>query len=475
MNLPAYSLPPLALASLLLLATAPTGNAQTTVDPTLSVETLVSGLNRPTAMDFLAPGDILYLEKDTGRVRRVLNGVLQPNFVLDVPVSTNSERGLLGIAIAPGSPPRVFLYFTEATVQGGSPSANRVYRYDWNAAAKALENPLLVLDLPVLPGSNHDGGTLLLGPPGLCPGIGDGSPLYAVLGDLNRNGQLENFPNGPPPDDTAVVFRVCQDGSAAPGNPFTPYCSATTTTTCSGDGDCPGGESCISEVARYWAYGIRNSFGLALDPVSGMLWDTENGPSTYDEVNALPSGTNSGWQTIMGPDPEPSQVGNLFDVPGAGSTYSDPEFSWFNTIAPTGILFPVGSSLGAAFDDVALVGDYNLGQIYAFPLNGARDAFDLSGFTGVGDLVASSGAERDQFLFGAGFGGSFRGVTDLKLGPDAALYVVSIGNASLSNGAIFRVSGPRRVPALGHLGLALLALGLLAAAFCGIRSRGANL
>lgn len=103
-----------------------------------------------------------------------------------------------------------------------------------------------------------------MGPPGACPGVG--SALYAVIGDLARDGRLANFPDGDPPDDTAAVFRVCQDGSAAPGNPFTPYCGLTTSTTCTGDADCPGGESCTSEVARYWAYGIRNSFGLALDP-----------------------------------------------------------------------------------------------------------------------------------------------------------------------------------------------------------------
>jgi hypothetical protein len=166
-------------------------------------------------------------------------------------------------------------------------------------------------------------------------------------------------------------------------------------------------------------------------------------------VNALPSGTNSGWQTIMRPDPVPSLTGDLFDIPGAGSTYSDPEFSWLDTIAPTALLFPVGSSLGMAFD--------------------------VSGFTGVADLVASNDAERDQFLFGSGFGSSFGGVTDLKLGADGALYVVSIGNPGLSNGAVFRVDGPAPVPALGQLGLPLLVLALLAAAIRGTRSLRRNL
>ena len=93
---------------------------------------------------------------------------------------------------------------------------------------------------------------------------------------------------------------------------------------------------------------------------------TENGPSSYDEVNRVDAGLNSGWKLIMGPDErDPQGAGDLWNMPGAGSTYSDPEFSWLTTIAPTAIVFPVGSSLGPIYDDVALVGDANLVAIYA--------------------------------------------------------------------------------------------------------------
>jgi glucose/arabinose dehydrogenase len=237
-----------------------------------------------------------------------------------------------------------------------------------------------------------------------------------------------------------VILRVRQDGTGAPGNPFAPYCGVTTTTTCSSNTDCPGGEICRLQVARYYAYGVRNSFGMTLDPVTGALWDTENGPGDYDEVNRIAPGTNSGWNPIMGPDArDPSGPGNLFDMPGAGSTYSDPEFSWFDTIAPTGIAFPQNSSLGPVYEDAALVGDGNLGQLYAFPLNGTRTGFDVSGITGLADLVADSAEERDAVRFGQGFGL----VTDLEMGPDGHLYVVS-----LSLGRILRVQGPVQIPAL---------------------------
>ncbi len=419
------------IVGLMLVLVASRLQALPTVDPDLFVQEITTGLALPTAMDFIAPGDILVLEKNSGQVHRVVAGVLQPLPVLDVAVNASSERGLLGIAVNTESPPKIFLFFTEATSDGGAPLGNRVYRYDWNPTLEQLENPLLVLDLPVQSGPNHDGGVLVLGPPGEAPGVGDGSLLYAIIGDLNRNGQLQNFTSAAAPDDTSVILRVQQDGTAAPGNPFTPYCSVTTTQTCIDDVDCPG-ETCVIEVERYFAYGIRNSFGMTLDPATGALWDTENGPSTNDEINHVLPGFNSGWQDVMGPVSSPPPSG-LFDIPGAGDTYSNPEFTWSDTNAPTAISFPYGSALGASFDDSALVADNNAGQLYEFPLNVARDGFDFSSIPQLQDLIANNNNERDLLAIGDGFGS----ITDLKIGPDGLLYVVSLGN-----GAIYRLPEP---------------------------------
>lgn len=429
------------LAVLAFLA-APVARAQPILsDPTLAVDTVLTSLAAPVAVAFLAADDFLFIEKNTGRVRRVLNGVLQAAPVLDVAVNAESERGLLGIAIDTQAPPRVFLFYTEvADADGdgapdsGTPLGNRVYRYVWNAATARLEERQLVLDLPVLNGPNHNGGVLLLGPtpaPGPTPAVGDGSPLYAVIGDLNRGGQLENNPAGAPPDDTAVILRVRQDGSAWPGNPFVPYCSITTTQACPTGVGCPAGQTCRTQVARYYAYGIRNAFGLALDPVTGALWDTENGPGSYDEVNRVDAGFNSGWVPLMGPDVrDPQGVGDLFHMPGGASAYSDPELSWLSPVAVTGIVFPTGGALGAAYDDVALVGDFNHGHLYRLPLDAARTGFDLDGVAGLEDRVADSAGERDLLRLGSGFGG----ISQLARAPDGSIYVVSVGG-----GAIYRV------------------------------------
>ncbi|MGH7859714.1 MAG: PQQ-dependent sugar dehydrogenase, partial [Candidatus Binatia bacterium] len=321
-------------------AVVPGAGAQTVSDPALQVESVVNGLAAPTTMDFLGPDDFLVLQKNDGRVRRVLGGTLLAAPVLDVTVTNNSERGLLGIAIdREASPPIVFLYYTEGIGpgDGSSPLGNRIYRYRWNSSTGLLENGDLVADLPVTPGPNHDGGALLLGP----PGDPDGRTLYAVIGDLNRDGQLENFPAGSPPDDTAVILALRADGSADPDNPFFPYCSQSTGQTCTSSGECPAGQTCRTEVRRYFAYGVRNSFGLGMDPVTGALWDTENGPSSYDEVNLVAPGFNSGWERIMGPDArDPQGSADLFHMPGGASEYSDPELSWLDPVAPTAILFP---------------------------------------------------------------------------------------------------------------------------------------
>jgi glucose/arabinose dehydrogenase len=309
----------------------------------------------------------------------------------------------LGIAVHPNFPtaPFVYLYYTESSDVGdttGSPLANRVYRYTWNGAA--LVSPVLILDLPVTPGPNHNGGTMTFGPDG---------KLYVVIGDLNRDGQLQNFSAGPAPDNTGVIFRVNNDGSAPNDNPFFAL----------------GGN-----LAKYYAYGIRNSFGLAFDPITGELWDTENGPNSYDEINLVLPGFNSGWEQIMGPDSrDPQGLGNLVFFPG--SHYADPRFSWFNPVGPTALVFLNSARLGVEYQNHLFVGDINNGNLYRFRVNATRNGFDFAS-PGLSDLVADSNAEFQEVLLGTGFGG----ITDLKVGPDGLLYVLSFGL-----GRIFVISG----------------------------------
>lgn len=441
-------------------------SSQTLLDPELELTIVAQGLDRPTTMTFVGPTDILVLEKDTGLIRRVLDGVLLPDPVGVVPVDPTFERGLLGIVANSLDPPDVFLYASLAATPGGSAIGNRVYRTKWNPAAGVLTGGTLLLDLPATSSSeNHNGGVLLLGVRGEFPGVGDGAVLYTVIGDQQRTGQLQNFSQDDPPDDTSVIYRILQDGSPAPGNPFTPWCSVTTTDTCADDSECPAGETCISEVAYYFAYGVRNSFGLGMDPFARRIWMTENGPNTYDEVNLVLPGFNSGWRKIMGPESrDPQGPSDLFDMPGSGSTYSDPELSWLEPIAVTAIVFPNSESLFPyAFS--ALVASHIEGAIYALPLNATRSGFDFSGLPGLDDLVADSDAERDLLKLGGGF----KSITDLKMGPYGNLYVVAH-----SDGIIYRISRsppPAKIPSASRAGWVALGVLLLAAAAALLRVR----
>jgi glucose/arabinose dehydrogenase len=363
-------------------------------DPSLMAEIVVEELSSPTSMAFMDSNNILVLEK-TGSVRLISNGILQEQPVLNVPVDTESERGLLGIATLEDD--TVFLYFTES----GETLRNRVYRYNWNG--ETLVNPTLILDLPAIPGPNHDGGKLVIGPD---------QYLYAIIGDLNHDSKLQNFLDGPEPDDTGVIFKVNpSDGSAAPNNPFVN----------SGD----------SVLSRYYAYGIRNSFGIAIDPLTNMLWDTENGPGEYDEVNLVRPGFNSGWQTVMGPI---SRSGESVDdlVSFQGSQYIDPVFSWQITPAVTDIEFLHSQKLGDKYANNIFIGDYNNGNIYYFEINEDRSGikFDASQ-TGLIDLVADNEEESSIIIFGSGFGS----ITDITTGPDGFLYILSY-----DDGIIYRIT-----------------------------------
>ncbi|MGH9798500.1 MAG: PQQ-dependent sugar dehydrogenase, partial [Candidatus Polarisedimenticolia bacterium] len=323
---------------------------------------------------------------------------------------------LLGIALDPAFADNrfVYVYYTESSSGQDTssslvqPLGNRIVRYVWDGTA--LVSPALLVDLPATPGPNHNGGVIGFGPDGA---------LYAVIGDLNRNGKLQNFPTGPDPDDTGVILRVGRDGQGLPDNPFFDPADP------------------ADPMNRVFAYGVRNSFGLAFDPVSGALWDTENGPGSYDEVNRIFPGFNSGWEQIMGPDErDPQGVTDLWVAPG--SRYADPALSWAVPVAPTGMTFVASPRFGCAYLHDLLVGDNNCGQIYRLPLNEARDDLLLSGAPLADRVVDNSGAtcvsaEMDGIRFGTGFGV----VTDLENGPDGRIYVVS-----LSRGAVYRI-GPR--------------------------------
>lgn len=325
--------------------------------------------NSPTTMAFVG-NDILVLQRYDGIVRLVRDGMLQPDPVLDVSVAKDGERGMLGITTVDNA---VYVYFTAADVDAGKAIENRIFKYTWNG--NKLVDPVL---LKTLPSDNfyHNGGAMT---------NFDGQ-VYAVIGDNGNYGRLQNRP-ADWKNDTSVILRI----------------------------DPPG---------PYYAIGIRNSFGVTTDLLTGNLWDTENGDDSYDEINLVPENFNSGWVEIMGPAKNQSQIDLL---PKYGNyVYSDPEFSWERPIAPTGIAF--GTEKMDQSDRI-FVSDCNNGNIYRFSLNSERTGFVFKS-PELSDNVLNIDESMDEILFGTNFGC----VTDIEQGPDGFLYIVS-----LSNGAIYRI------------------------------------
>tara|TARA_Y100001949_G_scaffold42290_2_gene34737 strand:- start:70 stop:1338 length:1269 start_codon:yes stop_codon:yes gene_type:complete len=376
------------------------------LDSDFVVREFTIGLSFPTTMAFIED-DILVLQKNDGQVRHILpDGTISSNTILDAKVSNYLERGMLGILVKESS---VYLYYTESDHDGGEPIANNIYKYKWTG--KTLEEPILIKSLPAYQDAiMHQGGILALG---------KDNTVYAIIGDQD-NQDLARGANVlqnqfAPPDDTGVILPIDPEGP-------------------------------------YYAIGIRNSFGLTVDPITGNLWQTENGPDKFDEVNLVMPKFNSGWNSHSGPisesrishfivkDPPLANIGGvikshlqiflssiygMFVLPD-NYVYSDPEFSWEKTVSPTALNF-VPTSFGK-YENWLFVGDCIGGHIYKFKLNEDRDGF-IFGDQSLDDLIFNEGDNIEDILFGEGFGC----ITDIKFN-DGKMYVVS-----LSSGTIYEI------------------------------------
>jgi aldose sugar dehydrogenase len=380
------------------------GAGPTVNDTSLAVDQVTGGLISPTTMAFLDEDTILVLEKGSGRVRVIENGVLQPEPLLDVAVANDGERGLLGIAVSRENETTtyVFLYFTESgggvdgdDRQGVPPAGNRLYRYDLQG--DQLVNPILLLDLPALPGPTYNGGPVVIGPD---------NNVYVIIGDVGGHTTLvQNFENGSEPDGTSGVLRVGKNGEVP--EPIL-------------------GTGAFGKY--YFAYGMRSGYGIDFDPVTGLLWDTESGAPFVDEINLVDAGFNSGWKIVQGMVPQDYNLTELVMF-NEESHYSNPEFTWTEPVDPTALEFLTSSELGEEYENDMFVGDVSNGTIYRFDLSENRSALALEG--SLDDTVANTPEEVEDIVFGTGFGG----ITDIKTGPDGYLYILSF-----ANGALFRIA-----------------------------------
>ena len=431
------------------------------LDTDFKIEEFVSGLFVPVNMEFVE-NDLLVLEKNSGTVRHIKDNVLLDNPVLDVEVSNYGEHGLLGITSVENN---VFLFFTEAYHDGGRALENRVYQYSWNG--NNLVNPVL---LKTIPGFEREyvGGEMVSDLSG---------NVYAVTGENYKIGLLQNTPESESYRHFSSIASTEEKNRRTISHSFDHLLSCAkvsfqqyTTNPFGWQSEQPdlsknppetnlfnimgNLNSCfrqfyyenfsnghwedtstiiqIEPKGDYAAIGIRNSFGLAVDPKTGFLWDTENGPDVFDEINLIENKFNSGWAKIQGPSngtplPKISEYSEYI--------YSEPEFSWEIPIGVTAIEFPNSNDF-IKYDDYLFVADTNRGIIYKFKLDETRTQFVFES-PHLQDLVLnmlpdSSGNEpMDEIIFAKNLGL----ISDMKFGPDGALYVIS-----LMEGKIYKIS-----------------------------------
>ena len=406
-------------------------------DPNLKLELVTSGLDFPTTMAFLGQDDFLILEK-SGTVKRVTNGVVLDKPLLQVDVNVKDERGLLGIAVNQKNenyngtfipnkdiPHNVFLYYI--TCKGKNIDCeNQIYRYDLDNKNNVLINPKLLLSVPSFPDPAHIGGIIDIGPD---------NNLYFTVGNFENTipdkpykTKTQNFEDGKPVDGRAGILRITQDGKPV------------------------GTEGIIGNeypLNLYYAYGVKNSFGIDFDPVTGKLWLTENGPKYGDEINLAEPGFNSGSDKIFGiwkvnDEGKKLKIGNKEQGKGeqeeggggefvtvAGDNpedlvyfngkghYRPPEFTWDKSVAPTALLFLNSDKLGSAYKNDMFIGSVDSGRLFHFDLNENRTGLNLKGV--LEDKIATDSTEYGDILFAEGFSI----ITDVKQGPDGYLYIVS--------------------------------------------------
>jgi aldose sugar dehydrogenase len=418
----------------------PSPKGPTILDSNLRAQVIFKGLRYPTSIAFLGPNDILVTEKDAGTVRRIVNGTELQQPLLNASVATYGHRGMLGMAVAPHASSSttgyrnpngshnnttttdayIFLYYTQAQThtsdditQGKQPLGNRLYRYELSDNNNKLVNPKLLLDLPASPGALGNGGKIVIGPD---------NNVYVTIGDVGINGHntnAQNIQNGSEPDGTSGIIRVNQDGMPVKpgvlGNKF--------------------------PLNLYYSYGIWNSFGLAFDPITGNLWDTQIGLPFGDELNIVGLGFNSGYNKIDGvwlrgygidqtekQHIAPISPNDLVNFVGKGK-YHLPQFTWFRKVVPTGIAFLNSDSIGNLYRNDMFVGDIKNGNIYHFKLNAQRTGLLLPPGP-IADGIANSSDNLDQIVFGRGSGG----ITDIKFNPyDGYLYILAF------DGIIYRI------------------------------------
>jgi aldose sugar dehydrogenase len=338
------------------------------------VSVVASGLVNPWSMAWLPDGSILVTERP-GRLRIIRNGVLDPQPIAGVPV-VKAQRlsGLMDVALHPRFAENQLVYLTyNKGRQSDAMLATVLARARFDGKALADVKDIFVAE-PWWDGAGGSASRIAFGRDGM---------LYMTTG----SGGGENAGHG---QDTAIhkgkILRLRDDGSVPPDNPFV------------------GRKEFRPEI---FTYGHRNSLGLIVHPVSGELWNTENGPNGGDEINIIHRGRNYGWPVVS--------LGRSYEGPWQGKFEQDgmegPLVYWMPAIAASGLAVYAGDRFPAWRGNV-FVGAMRVGEI---PGNGhlQRIVFNERGEEIRREMLLMELRQR---------------IRDVRQGPDGFLYLLTDEN-----------------------------------------------
>lgn len=302
--------------------TTPTAVDKPTIGPDspLRTELVLDGAGLVVAMEFAPDGRLFFAEKDGALYTLDINSKkAEAKQILRLDVAEGTESGLLGLALAPDyeTSHHFYIYYNVPNSEK-EPIKSRIVRYT-EENGQVSEATIIVDDLPASPEQRyHFGGGLTFGPDG---------KLYLIFGDRNMTDAARD-----PAQLAGSVLRYNPDGTIPGDNPF------------------PG--------SPVYAYGIRNGFGLAFDPHSGLLYESENGASCDDEINLIQAGADYGWG-VHAHDacPYPDDTGQA------------PLHQWAQVVAPADMMFYTGDLL-PEFKGNLLVCGHNESKLFHIRLTG---------------------------------------------------------------------------------------------------------
>jgi aldose sugar dehydrogenase len=290
----------------------------------IRMSVVTKGLVNPWSLAWLPDGNVLITERP-GRLRLLKNGVLDPTPISGVPaVKAQRLSGLMDVVLHPRFAENRFVYLTynKGREDGMMATVLARGRLDGHALTDVKD---IFVAAPWWDGAGGSASRIVFGRDGM---------LYMTAGSGGGanfgQGQVKNIHKG-------KVLRLKDDGTLPADNPFVKQ---------------------PEFKPEIYSWGHRNSLALIVHPVTGELWNSENGPNGGDEINIVKAGKNYGWPTVS--------MGRSYEGPWQGKFEKDgmegPLVYWMPAIAASGLMIYTGDKF-PAWRNNAFVGAMRFGEI----------------------------------------------------------------------------------------------------------------